>query len=141
MNPLPFDQISGEKLTNEQRLYLEGLFAGLKNRGLSFSDVESNPATATKPNLDALIFEERVKHELHPLDSYPLLLEHAVANKSPERENIFRFKWNGLFFLTPVKEAFMARLRIPAGQLKTFQLREIANVAKDLSTGYVQITT
>ena len=141
MSPLPFDQISGENLTNEQRSYLEGLFAGLKNRGLSFSDIESNPAAATKPNLDALIFEERVKHELHPLDSYPLLLEHAAANKSPERENIFRFKWNGLFFLTPNKEAFMARLRIPAGQLKTFQLREIARAAAELTTGYVQITT
>src|SRR5207245_2829235 len=43
--------------------------------------------------------------------------------------------------LTPNKEAFMARLRIPGGQLKTFQLREIAHVAKDLTTGYVQITT
>ena len=35
----------------------------------------------------------------------------------------------------------MARLRIPAGQLKTFQLREIARVATDLTSGYVQITT
>lgn len=35
----------------------------------------------------------------------------------------------------------MARLRIPGGQLKTFQLREIANIAKELTTGYVQITT
>src|SRR5262249_22980354 len=88
-----------------------------------------------------LIFEERIKKELHPLDAYPLLLEHASANKSPERENIFRFKWNGLFFLTPAKEAFMSRLRIPAGQLKSFQLRELAQIAKDLTTGYVQVTT
>ena len=35
----------------------------------------------------------------------------------------------------------MARLRIPAGQLKTFQLREIARVATDLTSQYVQITT
>jgi len=141
MSPLPFDQINGEKLNGERRSYLDGLFAGLHNRGLSFTDVEINRATDTKPNLDALIFEERVKHELHPLDAYPLLLEHAATNKSPERENIFRFKWNGLFFLTPNKEAFMARLRIPAGQLKTFQLREIARVASELTSGYVQITT
>jgi len=33
------------------------------------------------------------------------------------------------------------RLRIPGGQLRTFQLRELANVAKELTTGYVQITT
>ncbi|RYD84334.1 MAG: NirA family protein, partial [Verrucomicrobiaceae bacterium] len=45
------------------------------------------------------------------------------------------------FFLTPSKEAFMARLRIPGGSLKSFQLREIAKVAQQLTTGYVQITT
>ena len=43
---------------------------------------------------------------------------------------IFRFKWNGLFFLTPVKDAFMARLRIPGGLVNTFQLRELAHIAK-----------
>ena len=64
-----------------------------------------------------------------------------MVNKPPDKEEIFRFKWNGLFFLTPNKEAFMARLRIPGGVLKTFQLRELAHIARDLTTGYVQITT
>src|SRR5439155_27358887 len=91
--------------------------------------------------LDDLIFEERVKRELHPLDAYPQLVENAINNKTPDKEDIFRFKWNGLFFLTPAKEAFMARLRIPGGLLKTFQLRELANIAKELTSGYVQITT
>lgn len=144
INPvLPFDEIKGQKLDDEQRSYLEGLFAGLANRGFKFSDVEPNPAAApSQPKTpENLIFEERVKRELHPLDAFPVLLEHAAANKAPERENIFRFKWNGLFYLTPNKEAFMARLRIPAGQLKTFQWREIARVAAELTTQYVQITT
>ena len=35
----------------------------------------------------------------------------------------------------------MARLRIPGGVLKTFQLRELASIAKELTSGYVQITT
>jgi ferredoxin-nitrite reductase len=140
--PVPFREIAGEKLSAEQNAYLEGLFAGLRERGFTFSDVEANPAAAPgKPDLTALIAEERIKRELHPLDAYPLLLEDAALNKAPERENIFRFKWNGLFYLTPNKEAFMARLRIPGGQLKTFQLREIARVAHELTTGYVQITT
>ena len=143
-NPLiPFDEIKGQKLNEEQRAYLEGLFAGLANRGFKFSDVEPNPAAAPQPlpPTTDLIFEERVKRELHPLDAFPLLLECAASNKAPERENIFRFKWNGLFYLSPNKEAFMARLRIPAGQLKTFQWREIARVAAELTSGYVQITT
>jgi len=65
---LPITEVAGQKLSPEQRAYLEGLFAGLKDRGLTFAEVEPNSATATaKPNLDALIFEERVKQELHRL--------------------------------------------------------------------------
>ena len=138
---LPIDSINGTPLAPEQTNYLAGFFAGLEARGLRFGDVEAGPAVEKTVSLDDLIFEERVKRELHPLDAYQDILDNAVHNKAPEKEEIFRFKWNGLFFLTPNKEAFMARLRIPGGQLRTFQLREIAKVAAELTTGYVQITT
>jgi ferredoxin-nitrite reductase len=137
---LPFDTINGEKLSTEQQSYLDGIFAGLRNRGVSFTDVVPNPVAAT-PSLADLIAEERIKRELHPLDAFPLLIEDASANKTPDKENIFRFKWNGLFYLTPHKEAYMARLRIPGGQLKTFQAREIARTCQELTTGYLQVTT
>lgn len=35
----------------------------------------------------------------------------------------------------------MSRLRIPGGAVKAFQLRELAAIAKELTSGYVQITT
>ncbi|MEY2410186.1 MAG: ferredoxin-nitrite reductase [Verrucomicrobiota bacterium] len=143
--PLSITEIAGQKLNGEQSAYLEGFFCGLRNRGLTFGEVMPNPAAqpaaGRTDNLEELIPEERIKRELHPLDAYPLLLQHAATNQAPDRENLFRFKWQGLFYLTPNHEAFMARLRIPGGQLKTFQLREIASVASDLTTGYVQITT
>ena len=140
---LPFHEVAGQPLTSEQSAYLDGLFSGLRDRGFSFDDILPNPAAApsARPASGDLIFEERVKRELHPLDAFDVLLEHAATNKPPDKESLFRFKWNGLFFLTPNKEAFMARLRIPGGQLRTFQLREIARVAQELTTGYVQITT
>jgi ferredoxin-nitrite reductase len=138
---LPLEQIKGEPLTTVQRDYLEGFFAGLAARGLKFSDVESAPQPAKTVQPHDLIFEERVKRELHPLDAYPQLLENAAANRAPDKESIFRFKWNGLFYLTPNKEAFMARLRIPGGLVKTYQLRDLASIAKELTSGYVQITT
>ena len=138
---LPLETINGSPLTGEQTHYLTGFFAGAAARGLHFGDVEATPLPEKTVNLHDLIFEERVKRELHPLDAYPVLLDHAAANKTPEKEEIFRFKWNGLFYLTPNKEAFMARLRIPGGHLQSFQLREIAKVAAELTTGYVQITT
>ena len=124
--------------STEQKEYLTGMFAGIAIRGTRFSDVEASPVAA---KAEDLIFEERVKRELHPLDAYEQLEENARGNKAPDKEEIFRFKWNGLFFLSPVKDAYMARLRIPGGLVKSFQLRELAHIASELTTGYVQITT
>ncbi len=31
-------------------------------------------------------------------------MENAIGNKTPDKEDTFRFKWNGLFFLSPVKD-------------------------------------
>ena len=138
---LPIEHVNGEPLTLEQRHYLSGYFAGVAARGFRFSDVEPAPAAEAKPKLDELTFEERVKHELHPLDAYSQLVENAHGNKAPDKESTFRFKWNGLFYLSPNKEAFMARLRIPGGVVKTYQLRELAGISKELTSGYVQITT
>ncbi|MEO7933981.1 MAG: NirA family protein [Chthoniobacterales bacterium] len=138
---LPFAEVAGHPLNQEQTQYLTGFFAGAAARGLRFSDADATPAPASRVSLDDLILEERIKRELHPLDAYPVLLEHASANKAPDKEDLFRFKWNGLFFLTPNKEAYMARLRIPGGVLQSYQLREIASIARELTTGYIQITT
>lgn len=138
MSPVPLPEpLVHAGFTPEQKEYLTGYFAGVVARGLPLSDVEPAPAT---PKED-VIAEERIKREWHPLDAYPQLLENAAANKAPDKEDIFRFNWNGLFCLTPNQEAFMARLRIPGGVVKTYQLRELANVAKELTSGYVQITT
>jgi ferredoxin-nitrite reductase len=140
-NTLPLQHIKGEPLTEGQRDYLEGFFAGLAARGLKFSDVEpAHQPQKTPPPAD-LIFEERVKRELHPLDAYPQLLQNATLHQAPDKESTFRFKWHGLFYLSPNKEAFMARLRIPGGLVKTYQWRELAAVSRELTTGYVQITT
>jgi ferredoxin-nitrite reductase len=127
--------------TPEQKEYLAGFFAGVATRGQRFSDALPSTASPETQKSDELIFEERVKRELHPLDAYSRIMENSLTNKAPDKEDAFRFKWNGLFFLTPVKDAFMARLRIPGGVVQTFQLREIARTAQQLTTGYIQVTT
>ncbi len=135
MNSTLPEPLASAGFTSEQKEYLSGLFAGVAARGKTFAEVEPAPRT------EDLIFEERVKRELHPLDAYEQIVENAFGNKVPDKEDTFRFKWNGLFFLTPVKDAFMARLRIPGGIVTTHQLRELARIAQDLTSGYVQITT
>lgn len=146
--PLPFHEVAGQTLNPEQAAWLEGLFAGLSNRGYRFSDATpapasspAQPAPAAAPNLDDLTQEERIKRELHPLDAYPRLLQNAGANTAPSREDAFRFKWQGLFFMGPLNDGYMARLRIPGGRLSSTQLRSLADIADQLTTGYIQVTT
>ena len=47
----------------------------------------------------------------------------------------------GIFYPTPTHDGAMARIRVPAGRLISQQLRDIASIADDLTTGYIQITT
>ena len=86
---IPLQDIKGEPLTGAQRDYLEGFFAGLAARGLKFSDVEPKPQPEKPVPAEDLIFEERVKRELHPLDAYPLLLETRRRTRRRTRRTSF----------------------------------------------------
>ena len=87
MNSTLPEPIASAGFNAEQKEYLSGLFAGVAARGQRFSDLE--PAPAPKEDL---ILEERIKRELHPLDAYEQLIENAIGNKAPDKEDIFRFK-------------------------------------------------
>jgi ferredoxin-nitrite reductase len=148
MTMTPIKEIAGAPLNEEQTTYLTGFFAGMAQRAVVFADFfsESKEALAQTAKEDTeeevlVTAEERIKNEEHPLDSYYRLLENARTNKAPDKDETYRFKWNGLFFLNPVKDAFMARLRIPGGIVRTYQLRGLAQATKDLTSGYCQITT
>lgn len=134
----------GEDFSNEQKRYLEGFFAGIAAGGVTFGDISSPPSVASAPSgpsLDDLTKEERIKRELHPFDAIEQLVLDARWNAKPEPESVFRYKWNGLFWLNPVKDGYMCRLRIPGGVVKSYQLRELASITSELTSGYIQITT
>ncbi|MEM9400798.1 MAG: NirA family protein, partial [Verrucomicrobiota bacterium] len=141
----------GQEINNEQKLYLDGFVNGLQSKGVSFGDFAETPGGMPKNGAcgtvledvdwDSLCKEEKLKVEENPLESFKRIVENARDNKFPEGGDVFKFKWNGLFYLTPVAEGFMSRLRIPGGLLKSYQLRGIASAAQELTSGYVQITT
>ncbi|MEM9444812.1 MAG: NirA family protein [Verrucomicrobiota bacterium] len=142
----------GKSINDEQKLYLDGFVTGLKSKGVAFSDLAETPGGSMPSkgtcgtvledvDWDSLCKEEKLKIEENPLASFKRIVENARENKFPEGGDVFKFKWNGLFYLTPVAEGFMSRLRIPGGMLKSYQLRGIAKAAKELTSGYVQITT
>lgn len=134
---------AGGDFSLEQKRYLEGFFAGVAAGGVSFGDLAPAPVAGAPagPAWDELTKEERIKRELHPFDAIEQLVMDARWNAVPEPESVFRYKWNGLFWLNPVKDGYMCRLRIPGGVVKSYQLRELAAIARDLTTGYIQITT
>ena len=134
-------QIAPEPFDASQREYLSGFFAGVEQRATVFANFIQPNETQEEDEEQLLIPEERMKQDLHPLDAYYKIVENARDEITPDKEDIFRFKWNGLFFESPVNESFMARLRIPGGQLTSHQLREIAHISEELTTGYIQITT
>ncbi len=131
-----------------QKNYLQGFFAALSTKGVGFQDLAPTPVaptapaekTVAAPDLDDLTKEERFKRDLHPLDAIEQLTIDARWNAKPEPDMVFRYKWNGLFWLNPVKDGYMSRLRIPGGVVKSFQLRELAAISRELTTGYIQIT-
>jgi ferredoxin-nitrite reductase len=131
-----------EAFSDEQKNYLDGFFAGVRERAVVFADLfpQGVPGVpAAEP--EDLTAEERIKREEHPLDSYYRIAANAKFDQPPDKEETFRFKWHGLFYLSPVKDGYMSRLRIPGGQISSHQLAELADTAEKLTSGYVQVTT
>ncbi|MEM9481931.1 MAG: hypothetical protein AAGA58_19950 [Verrucomicrobiota bacterium] len=135
-----------DDFTEEQKNYLAGFFTGVSHGGLTFAQAE--PAAGPQP-LEAppeekkkkLIPEEQFKVDQHPFDALPRLNDLAKADAHPEKPDIFRFKWNGLFWLAPVVEGYMCRLRIPGGVVTANQVRALSDIADDIASGFLQITT
>lgn len=145
--------------TPEQKQYLEGFFAALK---LPFvgqtadGRLAADPSAAPgAPNLASPPPEDSVhgtplgdlskpelwKHEENPLDIWEKLVAHAEADRFPGEADSFRFKFHGLFYVAPAQDSFMLRLRIPACELTSTQLRGLADLASELGGGYAHITT
>ena len=75
--------------------------------------------------------EERWKHEENPLDIWDKLLAHAREDKAPAPDDIFRFKFHGLFYVAPAQDSFMLRLRMPGTYPLRNQMRGFAEIAED----------
>ncbi len=146
--------------TVDQQQYLQGFFAGAAQRGaipfvghtearyitndvgLGLVDQAETPEeTYFGVAVSDLSREERWKYEENPLDVWDKLLAHASEDKAPAPDDLFRFKFHGLFHVAPAQDSFMLRLRVPGAILSTQQLRGIAAMAADWGSGRVDITT
>jgi ferredoxin-nitrite reductase len=143
--------------TDEQKRYLEGLAAGIQvsraGRGLANA---AGPVAAEPSGPDAihvkaqdkitasgkkLADQEKFKRELHPFDAYERLKEQARNDAPPSPADNFRWRYYGLFYVAPAQDSYMARLRIPNGIMKHWQLSGLAELAEQLGGPYSHVTT
>ena len=85
--------------------------------------------------------EERWKHDEDPLEMWEKLLAHAAENRAPDAEDLFRFKYHGLFYVAPAQDSFMVRLRVAGGALRAHQMRGLAEMSERWGAGGAAITT
>jgi ferredoxin-nitrite reductase len=143
-----------------QKEYLRGFFAGAIDRGAqpvagraaaglftgvpasaAVNHAESAEETVHGTPVSELCREELWKHEQNPLDIWDKLIAHADENRAPAADDLFRFKFYGLFYVAPAQDSFMLRLRVPGGILSAHQLRGLAAMAADWGSGRADITT
>ncbi len=135
--------------TEEQTTYLKAFVSGLvQGRDLPhlgqdaegrFTHEEEETVHGTP--IDDLSKEELIKHEQNGLDCYDAIVANALDNRFPEAGDVFRFKFHGLFYVSPAQDSFMLRCRIAGGALSTHQFRGLAEIADDWGPGRADLTT
>ena len=153
--------INDSTFTEAQKQYLQGFFAGVQQRGLTpfaghltdgrvtndpFSGVENLAAEQPEPlhfgtPISELCREELWKYEQNGLDVWDKLVAHANEDRVPAPDDLFRFKFHGLFYVSPTQDSFMLRLRAPGGILTSAQMRGLADIAEDCGSGRCDLTT
>ena len=151
---------SSSEFNAEQREYLLGFFAGVLHRGIQpFVGHAANGLLTDDPAFGGvnqagsqeemfhgtavsdLSREELWKYEENPLDIWDKLVAHADEDRIPSPDDIFRFKFHGLFYVAPAQDSFMLRLRMPGGILNAHQMRGLASIAEERGAGRADLTT
>ena len=143
--------------SSEQKEYILGFLAGAMQPGArpfvgmnASGQITSDPQSGATNLAEAAVHgtpvsdlsrEELWKYEQNPLDVWDRLVAHADANQVPAPDDLFRFKFHGLFYVAPAQDSFMVRLRIPGGILSAHQMRGLAQMTEEWGSGRADITT
>ncbi len=150
----------GTSFTSEQKEFLDGLMAGVAQRkaypyvgivpgtGAITATPSEGGENLAEPSgkwhghdVADLCKQELWKMQEHGLDCWDRLLAHSDADKHPDDEHNFRFRFYGLFYVAPNQASFMLRCRIPAGELTSVQMRGLAEISDLYGNGKAAITT
>ena len=84
--------------------------------------------------------EERAKRRQPPNELWARMAELARECRFPDGDDVFLYKFHGLFYVSPAEEAFMCRLRFAGGQIQAHQLRGVADLAERHARPHLQLT-
>lgn len=158
---MKFDTAPTADFSDEQKRYLEGFMSGMQvgRVGRAFAAggaaaAANAPSEPTGPDAAAikaqdkltaagkkLADQEKFKREMHPFDAYDRLKDQARNNANPTPADNFRWRYYGIFWVAPAQTSYMARLRIPNGILKHWQMSGLADIAEGCGGGYTHVTT
>jgi ferredoxin-nitrite reductase len=85
--------------------------------------------------------QEKAKRRQPPHEMWPHMEKLARERLFPQGDDVFLYKFHGLFYVSPAEEAFMCRLRFAGGRLPAYQLRGVADLAERFGHPEVQLTT
>ncbi len=88
-----------------------------------------------------LVAEEKAKRDKSGLGMWSEIGERAAKGEFPKGTDVFMTKYHGLFFVAPAQNAFMCRMRLPGGVLRSDQLNGLADIADQFAGGYADVTT
>ena len=104
-------------------------------------DVQADAQNKVLNEGKKLAKEEQAKRDKDPFTLWGQMKEASRAKEFPKGSDVFLYKFHGLFYVAPNQNSFMCRLRIPGGDLKSWQLKGIADLAESYGGGYVDVTT
>lgn len=148
--------MSDQPFAPDQQEYLKGFLSGVEARrtalGLPLApvgdgapadpnDLQRAAQDRTVADGGKLVAEEAAKRQKNPLDRFAEISAVAAEGRFPKGTEVFLTKYQGLFYVAPVQNSFMCRLRIPGGILNAYQVRGLADLADEHAGGYADITT
>eukprot|EP00112_Aurelia_sp_Birch-Aquarium-sp1_P002624 Seg12921.1 transcript_id=Seg12921.1/GoldUCD/mRNA.D3Y31 product="Ferredoxin-nitrite reductase" protein_id=Seg12921.1/GoldUCD/D3Y31 len=91
--------------------------------------------------IDDLCKEELIKYNKNGLDVWDTMMKNAADDIFPDPDDMFRYKFYGMFHVKTAQDSFMLRCRIPGGVMQSHQFSGLAEIADDWGGGYTDITT
>jgi len=109
------------------------------------------PADPLRPDLAAqdrfvaegktLCAEEKAKRDKDPFSMWDEMQANARSGKYPKGTDVLLYKFSGLFYVAPAQNSYMCRLRFPGGEVKSYQLRGLADLSERYASGNADVTT